>query len=107
MGGPVNTYVSLISQQARMESAPGTAPMPTWAKNLLWESSGPFRIRWITINDINFHRVAHLTNRLNEDQPVLIGRDGQEIDPECGAALCRLIDDSANFHRNYNENGGK
>lgn len=100
-------YISLITYQARMESAPGTAPIPTWAKNLLWESSGPFRIRWITINDINFHRVAHLTNRLNEDQPVLIGRDGQEIDPECGAALCRLIDDSANFHRNYNENGGK
>ncbi|CAZ81528.1 unnamed protein product [Tuber melanosporum] len=92
---------------ARMESAPGTAPVPTWAKNLLWESSGPFRIRWVTINDINFHRVAHLTNRLNEDQPVLIGRDGQEIDPECGAALCRLIDESANFHRIYNENGGK
>ncbi|PWW77279.1 hypothetical protein C7212DRAFT_351450 [Tuber magnatum] len=92
---------------ARMESAPGTAPIPTWAKNLLWESSGPFRIRWITINDINFHRVAHLTNRLNEDQPVLIGRDGQEIDPECGASLCRLIDESANFHRIYNENGGK
>lgn len=90
---------------ARMESAPGTASIPIWAKNLLWESSGPFRIRWITICDISFHRVAHLTNRLNEDQPVLIGRDGQEIDTDCGAALCKLIDESAAFRRSYTDNG--
>ncbi|KAL7275998.1 hypothetical protein RUND412_001029 [Rhizina undulata] len=90
---------------ARMESAPGTAPVPSWAKNLLWESSGPFRIRWITICDVNFHRVAHLSNRLNENQPVLIGRDGQEIDPECGAALCKLIDDSAAFRRHHDGDG--
>lgn len=89
-----------------MESAPGAAPVPTWAKNLLWESSGPFRIRWITICDISFHRVAHLTNRLNEDQPVLIGRDGQEIDTDCGAALCKLIDEGASYQRRaFGENG--
>ncbi|KAA8903580.1 YT521-B-like domain-containing protein [Sphaerosporella brunnea] len=84
---------------ARMEGPPGSAPMPSWAKNLLWESSGPFRIRWISITDISFHRVAHLKNRLNENQPVLIGRDGQEIDPDCGAALCKTIDETAAFRK--------
>jgi hypothetical protein len=87
-----------------MESAPGTAPIPTWAKNLLWESSGPFNIRWITIADISFHRVAHLKNRLNEGQPVLIGRDGQEIDPDCGSALCKIFNETAAF-RAMHESG--
>ena len=82
-----------------MEGLPGSAPVPTWAKNLLWESSGPFRIRWISITDISFHRVAHLKNRLNENQPVLIGRDGQEIDAECGASLCKTIDETAAFRK--------
>jgi hypothetical protein len=90
--------------QARMEGPPGSAPIPSWAKNLLWESSGPFRIRWISITDISFHRVAHLKNRLNENQPVLIGRDGQEIDPECGAALCKTIDETAAFRKLHGSN---
>jgi hypothetical protein len=83
-----------------MEGPPGSAPIPSWAKNLLWESSG----RWISITDISFHRVAHLKNRLNENQPVLIGRDGQEIDPECGAALCKTIDETAAFRKLHGSN---
>lgn len=78
-----------------MESAPGTAEVPSWASTLLWKSSGPFKIRWITICEIHFSHVGHLHNTFNEDQPVLIGRDGQEIDPKSGAELCRLIDESA------------
>ncbi|KAI9700042.1 MAG: hypothetical protein M1836_002576 [Candelina mexicana] len=78
---------------ARMESAPGAAKTPTWAKNLLWPSSPPFKIRWITIAETKFHRVGHLKNSLNEDQAVLVGRDGQEIEEKCGVALCELIDE--------------
>lgn len=80
-----------------MEGPPGSAPIPSWSSNLLWESSGPFRIRWISITDISFHRVAHLKNRYNEHQPVLIGRDGQEIDPFCGEHLCKAIDEAAQY----------
>ncbi|KAF8473338.1 YTH domain-containing protein [Kalaharituber pfeilii] len=79
---------------ARMESAPGTAEMPTWTKGLLWKSSGAFYIRWITICDISFYHLSSLLNRLNEDQPVFVGRDGQEIDPETGAQLCNIVDES-------------
>lgn len=39
-----------------------------------------------------FSKVAHLKNALNEDQPVLIGRDGQEIEAECGRGLVGVID---------------
>ena len=78
-----------------MESAPGTAQTPSWAKTLLWKSSGPFRIKWITIAETRFSRISHLRNSLNEDQPVLIGRDGQEIEEECGAGVCDIIDQEA------------
>lgn len=84
---------------ARMESAPGTAEMPFWAKDLLWKSSGAFYIRWITVCELSFYHLADLRNNLNEDQPVFVGRDGQEIDPIIGAALCHRIDEKA---ANYN-----
>lgn len=91
----VNRQLNIL--QARMESAPGTAPMPKWGDQLLWKSSGAFYIRWITICDISFHQLVELRNRLNEDQPVFVGRDGQEIEPECGAALCGIVDDRATY----------
>lgn len=76
-----------------MTSLPGTAPTPTWAKELIWEATPPFHIQWITIAETRFNRVGHLKNSLNEMQAVLVGRDGQEIEGECGRALCELIDD--------------
>ena len=77
-----------------MESRPGASgvPKPSWAKDLTWQPSPPFRIRWITVKDTRFRYVGHLKNSFNEDEPVLVGRDGQEIEPECGMSLCELID---------------
>ncbi|KAI9829445.1 MAG: hypothetical protein M1826_005627 [Phylliscum demangeonii] len=77
---------------ARMESVPGTAAAPSWAKSLMWKSSGPFHIRWLTVAETRFYTVGHLKNAYNEHQAVLIGRDGQEVEAECGARLCELID---------------
>lgn len=63
-------------------------------KTLLWPCSPPFRIRWITVAETRFSKVGHLKNSLNDNRPVLIGRDGQEIEDTCGAALRELIDDT-------------
>ena len=76
-----------------MQSLPGTAPTPTWFKHLIWEATPPFNIRWITIAETRFNRVGHLKNSYNEGQAVLVGRDGQEIEGECGRMLCELIDE--------------
>uniref|UniRef100_A0A5K3EFX8 YTH domain-containing protein n=1 Tax=Mesocestoides corti TaxID=53468 RepID=A0A5K3EFX8_MESCO len=51
--------------------------------------SSPFKLDWITKQELPFNNVAHLTNAWNEGKPVKIGRDGQEIEPVCGQALCR------------------
>ncbi|KAG5445616.1 YTH domain-containing protein 1 [Clonorchis sinensis] len=53
--------------------------------------SNPFRIKWISKRDLPFSKVNHLTNPWNENKPVKIGRDGQEIEGVCGEALCRLL----------------
>ena len=76
-----------------MSSLPGAAPDPSWVRNLLWQSSPAFHVRWASTVATPFSRVGHLRNALNDDQAVLVGRDGQEIEAECGAALCELLDE--------------
>lgn len=86
-----------------MESLPGAAGVetPSWQKGLLWDPTPPFRIRWITVADTKFRTVGHLKNAYNEGLAVLVGRDGQEIEEECGTALCELIDEEyAQSHLN-------
>lgn len=39
--------------------------------------------------------MGHIKNRLNENQPVLVGRDGQEIEEFAGEELLKLIDEEA------------
>lgn len=67
-------------------------PAPSWQRALLWASTDPFRIQWITVAETRFNRVGHLKNACNEGQAVLVGRDGQEIEPVCGRRLCEMID---------------
>ncbi|XP_075716925.1 YTH domain-containing protein 1 isoform X1 [Rhinoderma darwinii] len=52
---------------------------------------GVFKIDWICRRELPFTKSAHLTNPWNEHKPVKIGRDGQEIEPDCGTQLCLLF----------------
>ncbi|XP_040273901.1 YTH domain-containing protein 1 isoform X2 [Bufo bufo] len=52
---------------------------------------GVFKIDWICRRELPFTKSVHLTNPWNEHKPVKIGRDGQEIEPECGNQLCLLF----------------
>ncbi|KAL8828463.1 MAG: hypothetical protein Q9170_006592 [Blastenia crenularia] len=89
---------------ARMQSLPSPdIPAPEWQKALLWPSTDPFRIEWITVAETRFHCVGHLKNALNEGQAVLIGRDGQEIEEKCGRELCELVDEAAREQARYDE----
>ena len=98
-----------------MTSAPSEDnPLPAWSKPLIWQSSPPFHIRWIVINETPFNYIGHLKNSFNEGLPVLVGKDGQEIEPRCGQALCELLDEDARMRMlkeeeprigNYEERG--
>uniref|UniRef100_A0A673LAV9 YTH domain-containing family protein n=1 Tax=Sinocyclocheilus rhinocerous TaxID=307959 RepID=A0A673LAV9_9TELE len=52
---------------------------------------GVFKIDWICRRELPFTKTAHLSNSWNEHKPVKIGRDGQEIEPDCGTQLCMLF----------------
>ncbi|KAK4249408.1 YT521-B-like domain-containing protein [Corynascus novoguineensis] len=79
---------------ARMTSAPSPDnPLPSFVKGLHWETSDPFRVRWLSKTTVEFWRIGHIKNPYNDYLPVLVGKDGQEIEEECGAALLREMED--------------
>lgn len=78
-----------------MESLPGSVEVPAWQRSINWESTGAFKVRWLVICATKFGRIGHLKNSLNDNQAVLIGKDGQEIEENCGAKLIELIDEEA------------
>ncbi|KAL2266183.1 hypothetical protein VTJ83DRAFT_5535 [Remersonia thermophila] len=81
---------------ARMTSAPSPdTPKPSFAKNIHWDTSDAFRVEWLSKTSVDFWRVGHLKNALNDNEPVLVGKDGQEIEPECGADLLRIMESVA------------
>ncbi|GAB1603088.1 YTH domain-containing protein 1-like isoform X8 [Argonauta hians] len=53
--------------------------------------SGVFKLDWINRRDLQFTKTTHLHNPWNENKYVKIGRDGQEIEPTVGEALCKLF----------------
>ncbi|XP_022319940.2 YTH domain-containing protein 1-like isoform X1 [Crassostrea virginica] len=53
--------------------------------------SGVFKLDWINRKDLAFTKTQHLHNAWNDNKPVKIGRDGQEVEPRCGEALCKMF----------------
>lgn len=84
-----------------MENLPGSENVPEWQNQIHWKKAGSFRVKWLTVATTNFQRVGHLTNSLNEGSPVLVGRDGQEIEEYCGEQLCKLIDEEVDRYQNW------
>ncbi|TVY46284.1 Zinc finger CCCH domain-containing protein [Lachnellula occidentalis] len=76
---------------ARMESLPGSVESPAWQESINWESAGAFKVKWMVVCSIRFQRIGHLKNALNENQAVLIGKDGQEVEEDCGLGLIELV----------------
>ena len=54
-----------------------------------------FDVDWRRLYDLPFTETEHLHNPLNEDKPVKISRDGQELPPDLGEALVQLFEEGA------------
>uniref|UniRef100_A0A182SSA3 YTH domain-containing protein n=1 Tax=Anopheles maculatus TaxID=74869 RepID=A0A182SSA3_9DIPT len=52
---------------------------------------GVIKIDWVCKKELPFTSTSHLYNAWNDDKPVKIGRDGQEIEPKVAEELCRLF----------------
>lgn len=51
-----------------------------------------FDIQWIRIVDLPFSQVQNITNSLNENKSIKVGRDGQEIERTAGVKLCEIFE---------------
>jgi hypothetical protein len=78
-----------MSCQARHDSQPINWVLPPGMSNRAF--SGVIHIDWISRRSLPFNQTLHLFNSWNENKPVKIGRDGQEIEPRCAESLCRLF----------------
>ncbi|EJC97872.1 uncharacterized protein FOMMEDRAFT_23945 [Fomitiporia mediterranea MF3/22] len=47
----------------------------------------PFKVQWIRVTRLPFHRTRHLRNPWNHDREVKVSRDGTELEPLVGQAL--------------------
>lgn len=73
-----------------MVTAPSRdTPKPRWVVNINWEVSDPFRIEWLSKTEVEFFRIGHIKNPFNEDNAVLVGKDGQEVEEEAGHRLLK------------------
>ncbi|CAI5479552.1 unnamed protein product, partial [Closterium sp. Yama58-4] len=50
-----------------------------------------FRIRWLKLCELSFNKTRHLRNQYNDNQPVKISRDCQEVEPSAGKQLTALL----------------
>ncbi|KAK4042364.1 YT521-B-like domain-containing protein [Parachaetomium inaequale] len=81
---------------ARLTSPPSPSiPHPSFARGIPWDTSDPFRVQWLSKTAVEFFRIGHLKNAYNDYLPVLVGKDGQEIEGVCGADLLAEMEDFA------------
>ncbi|KAK6610735.1 hypothetical protein H4I96_02333 [Botrytis cinerea] len=95
---PLSDFSSPIPQTHHMKpigengTLPGAIQIPSWQNSINWESAGAFRVRWLVVCNVRFGKIGHLRNGLNDNLPVLIGKDGQEVEEGCGRGLCECLD---------------
>lgn len=75
-----------LSTEARRDYGPIQWVLPAGlsAKAL----GGVFRIDWLCRRELSFVKTGDIRNPFNENKPVKIGRDGQEVEPNAGKMLC-------------------
>ncbi|KAL5731670.1 30-kDa cleavage and polyadenylation specificity factor 30 [Ranunculus cassubicifolius] len=50
-----------------------------------------FSVKWLKLCELSFHKTRHLRNPYNDNLPVKISRDCQEIEPSIGQQLASLL----------------
>jgi len=85
---------------ARMDSEISMSKTTSSSDNWVVESASAgltesFKVTWLKLFDLPIHHTNHLINMYNEGTPAFYSRDGQELDPACGEALCKMIDEGA------------
>jgi len=79
---------------ARMESLPQEALSTGHFGPMEQRFLGPcFKVHWLNKQVVSFEKFEDITNDLNNNLPVKISRDGQELSTEAGAKICQVLDE--------------
>lgn len=80
---------------ARMvsESGPMSEPVPWVLPARLSKKSlgGVFKVEWLCTRELPFHETHDLYNAFNDNKPIKVARDGQQVEAKVGKKLCRLF----------------
>jgi len=71
-----------------------TSPVDYLATSSIWAQSkwkGQFEVRWIYVKDVPNSQLRHVKLENNENKPVTNSRDTQEVPPEKGKLVMRII----------------
>ncbi|KER00183.1 hypothetical protein AUEXF2481DRAFT_143 [Aureobasidium subglaciale EXF-2481] len=89
---------SMAFQGAAVMTGPPspTVPLPLFCRKLKWPTSPPFKIRWLCTTPVHFKFVGHLRDTMNlrddgEPHAVLVGKDGQEVNPSAGHGVVKIL----------------
>ncbi|XP_065906118.1 YTH domain-containing protein 1-like isoform X3 [Dysidea avara] len=87
-------------------------PNPPWvlpASLSIEQLGGVFKLDWIHRGELEFSHTLDLKNPWNDNKPVKISRDGQEVEPSVGEQLCRLwksVSEEGNGHPSGSSGSG-
>ena len=73
-----------VEESISTAPTPGDGP-PREGDQPQWGT--PFRVRWMKVARLPFHRTRHLRNPWNHEREVKVSRDGTELEPSVGQAL--------------------
>lgn len=91
--GKFQGFARMRSESSRRE------PPVEWVlprKLSLKSLGGVIKLDWLCTKSLSFDETNHLRNSYNENKPVKIARDGQQIESRIGKSLCRLFPESSN-----------
>jgi len=77
-----------------MASAPGEYNISSnvWTEVGSKALTKNFKVEWLKLAELNFTKTLHIKNPLNNNKPVKISRDGQELPTDVALQLIQLID---------------
>lgn len=62
-----------------------------WSNENSIKLGGSFKIEWLCSCELPFTKVKHLTNPLNNNDPIIKSRDTQELTKELGIQICHYL----------------
>jgi len=92
--GPVYLYFSVNGSGHFCGVAQMTSPIDYGKSAGVWQQDkwkGQFEVRWIYVKDVPNSQLRHIKLENNEGKPVTNSRDTQEVPPEKGKQVLRVI----------------